>query len=102
MKTFAKTTLSAAAFRNGTHILYLLRDSLVIVNGHFREVQKLPLAKEAKIKSATLAGSFILVERQEAHPLLFQDQNGTLVSVALPENVRLVAGPSCVLLHLTI
>lgn len=87
-KTFAKTTLSAAPFREQTAILYLLRDTLVLVDANFRELQKLPLPKEAKIKAATVAGEYVLVEREEASPLLFHDNSGKLESRAWPVDVR--------------
>lgn len=67
--------------------MYLLRDSIVIVDDNFREVQRLSLPKDARVQSAVIAGSYILVEREEASPLLFKDQEGTLASVSWPEQV---------------
>lgn len=67
--------------------MYLLRDAIVIVDADFREVQRLALPKDARILSAKVAGSFILIEREDATPLLFQDEQGQLTSASWPEQV---------------
>lgn len=91
VKTFAKTTLSASAFRNETSILYLLRDAIVIVDAKFREQQRVALPKDAKVLSATIAGSYVLIEREEAPALLFRDDGVQLGSMTLPGEVSVRA-----------
>lgn len=75
------------SFRDRTAIVYLLRDALVVVDADFRETQRIPLPKDAKIVSATVAASFISVEREEASPLLFQDDGSLVIAVSWPEEV---------------
>lgn len=61
------------------------------MDANFRELQKLPLPKDAKIKSATVAGSYVLVEREDAVPLMFIDRidrSGKLEPLEWPEEVR--------------
>lgn len=58
------------------------------MDANFRELQKLPLPKDAKIKSAAVAGSYILVEREDTVPLMFIDRSGKLEPLEWPEEVR--------------
>lgn len=106
VKTYAKTTLAAFSCLDDSAIVYVLASAIVLLSGGtnsdfcspsladlccsgLSERQKLILPEDAKAKSATMAGQYLLVHLEDADSLLYAfSDTDRLLPVDIPSQIR--------------